>query len=560
MVCPGPLAVDGSGRVYVGDLGNNRVQVFDSQFRYLSEFGSVGSGALGETNQLYNASQIAVANDLVYISDPGNHRVVVFKNGQFAFAFGRKGTKQGEFTYPNGVAVNAVGEVFVADMYNNRLQKFNAKGQLVKVWGEFGSYAGQLAGPASLSAYGDELIVADAVNHRVQVFSQNGKYLYQFGRHPTSAHEGAGRLHYPMILARQAGGDLVVVCEKFEERCQLFDLKQVKKSYQDVTDNAWWQKYPYFHYRTSAQILRAPVAQSGPSVMSFVAKPAAEQKTHQLLVMSEEELHRVVVMNLTKPADSYAFGEYGSGQGQFKMPQGAHVDPFGRIWVSDTLNDRLQVFTDKGEFIKIVGARGSAPGQFNQPGELVIDREGTVYALDPGNGRVQVLDRDGTFVKQLGKAGKDVGELNFPIGMALSPDQQTLYVVELYHPRIQSFNIKTGEARAWQLYGGGDDASGPVACHIAADNDGFVYATDDSGNRVSKYSPTGEFIKAWGKLGVGPGEFYHPQGIAIDEKNRIWILDYGNHRGQIFDTNGKFISYFGDGQIGSDAPLKAPPK
>lgn len=563
MVCPGPLAVDSSGRIYVGDLGNSRVQVFDSQFRYVSEFGNVGSSPFGKTNQLYNASQIAVANDLVYISDPGNHRVVVFKDGLFAFAFGSKGVKQGELTYPNGVAVNASGDLFIADMYNNRIQKFNAKGKLIGIWGEFGSYAGQLAGPAALSADGTELIVADAVNHRVQVFNQNGKYLYQFGRHPTSAHEGSGRLHYPMVLSKQPGGNLVIVCEKFEERCQLFDLQKIKKNYQDVTDNAWWQKYPFFHYRTSAQILRAPVAPTGMAVMSLGTKPAAQQ-THQLLVMSEEELHRIVVMNLTKPADSYAFGEYGSGQGQFKMPQGAHVDPVGRIWVSDTLNDRLQLFTSKGEFIKIVGERGAAPGQFNQPGELVINREGTVYALDPGNGRIQVLDREGAFVKQIGKSGKEVGELNYPIGMALSPDQNTLYVVELYHPRIQSFNIKTGEAKAWKIYSGSEesspDASGAVACHIAVDNDGFVYATDDAGNRVSKYSPTGTFIKAWGKLGVGPGEFYHPQGIAVDEKNRIWVLDYGNHRGQIFDTSGKFLSYFGDGQIGSDAPLKPPPK
>lgn len=554
--CPGPIAVSANGDVYIFDVGNSRVEVLDNNFAWRFSFGRYGSeaGEFGVANELFNSAQMVVDKQSIYITDPANHRVQVFNlSGGYKFDFGRKGSQPGEFVYPNGIVIDRAGNIVVADMYNNRLQKFSGDGTFISEWGGFGSYLGELAGPASLALVDGNILVADAVNHRVQIFDSDGKYLYQFGRHPSFHHEGNGRLHYPMIAATDPTGRNIIICEKFEQRCQVFDSKATRDAYVNVTDSAWWDKYPYFHYRTSAQILKGPL-KSQANDIKILGKSSDENAEPTWLVMSEEELHRITVMDIKNPKQSYAFGSYGDKIGELKMPQGAHVDQDGNVWVSDTLNDRLQVFSIEGEPLKVIGERGSGPLQFNQPGEMVIDRSGNVYVLDPGNGRIQVLNKKGEFVRQIGKQGQEAGELTYPIGLTLSPNQDRLYVVELYKPRIQEFSTDGKFVKSWGHYGL-DDGGIIVACHSATDRMGNVYITDDAASKVTKFNKDGVFVKSWGHLGSGEGEFYHPQGIAVDDTDRIWILDYGNHRGQLFDTEGKFLGYFGDGQIGSDKHL-----
>lgn len=550
--CPTALARDDAGSIYVFDSGNHRVQIFDEERDAWRSFGKAGRepGQFGSANILFNPHGLAVRAGRIYVSDPGNHRVQIFDtDGTFLSAFGRKGTGDGEFVYPGGVDIDESGNVYVADMYNHRILKFTGDGSFIAKWGAFGSYQGDFAAPATVSHAVGELVVTDAVNHRVQVFGTDGAYLYQFARHPNEHHVGNGRTHYPMVSAASPSGRRIAICEKFEGRCQVFDRQKIKQTYRDTNDSAWWEKYPYFHYRTSAQILREI---PGRPRESADGKPEPEW-----LVMSEEELHRVVFVDLNDSENTYAFGSRGTEPGQFNLPQGAHMDPQGRIWVSDTLNDRLQLLTIEGEVIRIVGEAGSGPGQFNQPGEVVIDTKGTVYVLDAGNGRVQVLDSEGKFLRQIGEPGMDEGQLNFPIGLALDEERGILYLTELYLPRVQSFYVDGRFRKRWGEYGT-EPGHIILGCHPAVDKFGNVYVTDDALNRITKFDAEGNLLKVWGRLGTGPGEFYHPQGIAIDSKDRIWVLDYGNHRGQVFDLDGNFIAFFGEGAIASDRLLPAP--
>lgn len=548
--CPTAVAVDGQGHVYVLDAGNQRIQVFDAHGAHKRTFGSRGheNGQLGTANSLFNPYGMAIFRDRLYLTDPGNHRVQVFDlTGKHLFSFGHKGSASGEFTYPSGITIDDTGNLFVADMYNHRIQAFTAEGRPVIAWGAFGSFPGDLAAPASITYSGGELFVADAVNHRIQIYSPRGEYLYQFGRHPDKSHVGEGRMHYPIGCAVSPSGDLVAVIEKFEGRCQVFDRKKIKTLYKDVRDTAWWEKYPFFHYRTSAQILKRPAPAPG-AVTPFAA---GADSASEWLVMSEEELHRVVMLDVTNNKRALSIGTFGSKEGELNLPQGAHLDLSGRLWVSDTLNDRLQIFTPEGKHIQTIGKAGNGAGEFSQPGELVIDETGTVYVLDAGNGRIQVLDKDGKFIRQISGPGKEEGKLNFPIGITLDQKNKLIYTVELYQPRVQSFTTAGEFRKAWGKHGM-DPGDLVVPCHVATDLEGFVYVTDDALNRVTKFDPNGKVITAWGRFGNRPGEFYHPQGIAVDSKNRLWIIDYGNHRGQIFDTNGKYLGMFGEGVIGSD--------
>ena len=60
--------------------------------------------------------------------------------------------------------------------------------------------------------------------------------------------------------------------------------------------------------------------------------------------------------------------------------------------------------------------------------------------------------------------------------------------------------------------------------------------------RIVKFSKDGKFIKEWGKLGTGPGEFRNAHALAIDSRGRLFVCDRGNARLQIFDLNGKFLA------------------
>ena len=79
----------------------------------------------------------------------------------------------------------------------------------------------------------------------------------------------------------------------------------------------------------------------------------------------------------------------------------------------------------------------------------------------------------------------------------------------------------------------------------APNGDIFVSEGHGSGNnRVLKFDKTGKFIKEWGKLGTGPGEFDQPHALAFDSKGRLFVGDRNNNRMQVFDQDGKYIEEF----------------
>ena len=81
---------------------------------------------------------------------------------------------------------------------------------------------------------------------------------------------------------------------------------------------------------------------------------------------------------------------------------------------------------------------------------------------------------------------------------------------------------------------------------ITAPN-GDIFVSEGHGagnNRVLKFDKTGKFIKEWGKLGTGPGEFDQPHALAFDSKGLLFVGDRNNNRVQVFDQNGKFIKEY----------------
>ena len=218
------IATDSNGNVLVCDSGNSRVQIFDFEGKFISEFGADGKGFLsspygvtvnskgnflvsdysGNKIQMFNSKGDSIltfggygtnigqfyypwgicvdSNDKIYVCEYANHRVQIFDSqGNFIMTFGSKGSGSGQFRNPRGIAINSKGNIIVCDYKNERIQIFNQEGDFISAFGSKGNGWGQFNYPSGICVdLCDNILVCDYGNNRIQVFDSNGTYLTQF--------------------------------------------------------------------------------------------------------------------------------------------------------------------------------------------------------------------------------------------------------------------------------------------------------------------------------------------------------------------------------------------
>ena len=140
------ISVDTTGNVYVVDSGNARVQKFDNDGQFLTKWGGLGSGNGQFGFGMYGAGWgIAISpSNVVYVVDYGNHRVQSFDaEGTYLSQFGSAGRGNGQFMTACQVSLDVSGNVYVSDVANCRVQKFDAVGNYLTQWGSVGGGNGQ---------------------------------------------------------------------------------------------------------------------------------------------------------------------------------------------------------------------------------------------------------------------------------------------------------------------------------------------------------------------------------------------------------------------------------
>ena len=106
----------------------------------------------------------------------------------------------------------------------------------------------------------------------------------------------------------------------------------------------------------------------------------------------------------------------------------------GEVFVADWGNNRVAVFSQDGELIRIIGSQGNGPGQFSGPTGVAISPDGELYVSDRDNGRVQVLTLQGAYIREFGK-----GELDSPQKLLFGGDKHVL-VADQCNNRVAVFN------------------------------------------------------------------------------------------------------------------------
>ncbi len=244
--------------------------------------------------------------------------------------------------------------------------------------------------------------------------------------------------------------------------------------------------------------------------------------------------HRIVVFS-PEGEMLTSWGAFGAEPGQFNEPWDVAVGPDGNIYVADTWNHRVQKFSPDGKFITMWGAFVSTDGQLGQmgvfwgPRAMAFTQDGQLLVTDTGNKRVQVFTPEGQPVTQFGGAGVDDGYFDEPVGIAVDGDGN-IYVADTWNQRIQKFSPDFQFLKAWSVPGweGQDILMKP---YLTVDKKNRVYATDPSGWRVLVWDAQGTPLAAWGQYGVGPGEFGYLNGIATGaDDGFIWVADADNGR------------------------------
>jgi len=284
---------------------------------FLSAWGTKGSG----DGQFDTPDGLATDSaGRLFVADRSNDRVQVFSADGTFIASWKDGLG---LKSPYGVAVDDRGAVYVIDNGNNRVVQLNLLGGMVRTWGTKGVGDGQFDDPRGIGVGPDGTVyVADHGNNRVQAFTPDGQFLRKWGRNggDGSSGSGPGEFNEPRGVVTDAAGDVYVV-EKLNNRVQEFT--------------------------PDGQLIRA-------------------------------------------------FGGLGKAPGQLSLPYTAAIDEAtGSIYVTEVDNDRVSQFGLDGSFVGMWGrnggdgSEGSGPGEFHDPYGIAVDCRGGVYVSDEENDRIQ---------------------------------------------------------------------------------------------------------------------------------------------------------------------------
>jgi DNA-binding beta-propeller fold protein YncE len=183
-----------------------------------------------------------------------------------------------------------------------------------------------------------------------------------------------------------------------------------------------------------------------------------------------------------------------------------------------------------------------AGGEWTAPmSSVAVAPDGNVWTFNRGKIPVQVYTPDGRLVKSW---GKEEGLFRNPHTVRFDA-AGNLWVVDTLTQTVRHF---TTDGKVLLTVGtpnqpGEDETHMNQPNDVAIASNGDLYVSDGYGNnRVVVFDKNGKFLRAWGKLGQGPGEFSQPHSIVLDSKGRVYVADRNNARIQVFDGKGKFLT------------------
>jgi sugar lactone lactonase YvrE len=510
-----------------------------------------------------------------------------------------------ELNTPNGVAVDSLGDVYIADSNNERVVKVNTSGIVTTVAGNGSCCYGGDGGPAAIAQLyyptsvavdgAGNLYIADLYNQRIREVSPAGIIMTMAGN-GTGGYAGDGsaatdaKLNYPYGVAVDASAN-VYIADSSNNRVRMVSASGIITT---VAGNG----------------ACCFSGDGGAATSSELDSPAgvAVDAAGDLYIADRygERIRKVAASGtITTAAGNGVYGYSGDGKtaasAEFRYPLGVAVDASGNLYIADSGNARIREVSAAGTISTLVGGSLNDGGLgvfglLNQPSGVARDNAGNTYIADTNNNRVRQVAANGTIttVAGTGASGSagDGGapasaQLNAPQGVALDATGN-LYIADTgnYRVRMVSGGIITTVAGNGNCCYGGDNGPATSALldsptGLAVDAAGDIYIADASGERVrmvtgaSGTSASGTITTvagngSFGYSGDGGGatsaKLYGPTGVAVDAAGNLYIADRYNDRVRKVSTSGTIgtvagngnCCYGGDGGPATNAQLESP--
>jgi RHS repeat-associated protein len=260
------------------------------------------------------------------------------------------------------------------------------------------------------------------------------------------------------------------------------------------------------------------------------------------------------------------FGSSGTGAGQLAGPEAMALASNGYVWVADSGNHRIDMFSPSGEFVETIGwgvsngkeqletctsgfscqagLSGSGAGQFADAEGIAINQStGNIYVADSANDRIEEFNSSGEYARIFGGYGNEHGKLSYPHGVAVD-ESGNVWVVDTGNCRVQEFSATGAYMASWGECGtGAGKFKDPADVAIA---EGNIYVTNVESGKIQEFKPNGTLAHEFGEAGTGKGQLTNPWGITFDPLNaELYVTSEWEGRVAAFTPEGGFIEEFG---------------
>jgi hypothetical protein len=526
---PKDVAKDAAGNIWIVFNFAALKQFDPTGATVIQSYPATNNWETGTTNDRFNDPR-GIAFDkagLMYISDGNNHRIQVYDisgvTPVYIRTIGVTEVAQSDntgFNYPGQIAFDSLGQLYVVDTNNYRLQRctFDVDWTCSTFFGVTGvqdsdlTHLGWANGIAITGT--DDIFIADSSNSRVLKCTTSAVCALFAGTGIIGTDNT--QLDWPADAAVDSGGN-VFVSDVHNTRVQKFNSAGVYQSTLGVTGVPYLTDGSHFNMPWGITL--------GPDSSMYVL----ENMGYRLIKLNSAGVVQWTVGEAgVYGTDNAHFGNWNTG-----LEGNPAVDASGRVYVGDTANNRVQIFNADGTYDATLGTgQGQGNYEFDCPTAVAIHpTNGNIYVLDRCNQRVQVFTSGRVYKGTIGTTGVSGSDnLHFNWAWGVSVDAAgNVFVADRDNQRIQKCVLLTVlpgfscSTFAGETGVSGDDfghLGGPNA--VKVDTAGRVYVSDEWNNRVQVFNASGAYLT------TVPSDW--PSGVAVDSSNNLYITDQGNHR------------------------------
>ena len=530
---PNGVAVDGAGNLYIADRNNHRIRKVDSTGTITTiagtgEFDFGGDGGPAAEAQIGSPYGVAVdgAGNL-YIADSGNQRIrkvdstgtitTIAGTGERGFRGDGGPAAEAQLNLPYGVVVDGAGNLYIGDLYNDRIRKVDTTGTITTIAGTGESGFRGDGGPAAEAQLSDptgvamdgagNLYIADTENQRIRKVDSMGTIttIAGTGERGDGGPAAEAQLSDPFGVAVDGAGNLYIA-ERDNQRIRKVD------SAGTITTIAGTGVLSFG-------------GDGGPAAEAQLSDPTgvAVDGAGNLYIadLGNQRIRKVDSMGtITTIAGTGVHGSSGDGgpavAAQLYNPHGVAVDGAGNLYIADRRNQRIRKVDTTGTITTIAGTGEygfsgdggpAAEAKIGDPTGVAMDGAGNLYIANAENQRIRKVDSSGIITTIAGTGvfgfGGDGGpaveaQLGSPSGVAVD-GAGNLYIADSFNVRIRkvdSSGIITTIAGTG-VFGFGGDGGPAVAAQlsfptgVAVDGAGNLYIADTENRRIRKLTPGG---------------------------------------------------------------------